>query len=113
VCIPAVRGVLLHRCYSGPRDNCLIFSASSRAAPHNVNWCWGVRVMALKSSFICPHCNAMYQVIRQGAGPETVYSEITCRACGGPLPNREGKYVHKYFLLRKGVRDKRWQRAGK
>jgi len=53
----------------------------------------------------------MYQVITEEAGPETVYSEITCNACGGPLPNREGKYVLKYFLLRKGARFQ--QRAGK
>jgi hypothetical protein len=53
----------------------------------------------------------MYQVITEEAGPETVYSEITCTACGGPLPNREGKYVLKYFLLRKGARFQ--QRAGK
>jgi hypothetical protein len=72
----------------------------------------GVRIMtAPKWSFLCPHCNAMYQVIRQKAGPETVYSEITCHACGGPLPNREGKHVLKYFLLRKGARFQ--QRAGK
>ena len=60
-----------------------------------------------KSSFICPLCNALYQIVRQAAGPETVYSEITCHACGFPLPNREGKYVLKYFLLRKGARVKR------
>ena len=64
-----------------------------------------------KVAFSCPNCNAMYQVVRQEAGPETVYSEITCHACGFPLPNREGKYVLKYFLLRKGARFQ--QRAGK
>ena len=74
----------------------------------------GVRIMVParpKSSFNCPRCKAMYQVITEEAGPETVYSEITCNACGGPLPNREGKYVLKYFLLRKGARFQ--QRAGK
>jgi hypothetical protein len=25
--------------------------------------------------------------------------EITCLACGGPLPSREGQFVLKYFLL--------------
>ena len=28
--------------------------------------------------------------------------EIVCRACGGPLTGREGKFVLKYFLLRRG-----------
>jgi hypothetical protein len=29
---------------------------------------------------------------------------VTCRACGGPLPAREGEFVLKYFLLRKAAR---------
>jgi hypothetical protein len=32
------------------------------------------------------------------------HREIACRACGAPLPAREGKYVLKYFLLRKAGR---------
>ena len=56
--------------------------------------------MAEKTSFTCPTCNALYQMVRQEAGPETVNSEITCRACGGPLPNGGGKFNLKYF--RKG-----------
>jgi hypothetical protein len=50
-------------------------------------------------------------MIRQEAGSETVNSEITCCACGGPLPNRDGKFVLKYFLLRKGGRIQRWRKA--
>jgi hypothetical protein len=62
----------------------------------------------MKPWFYCPHCNALYDVVRGEAGPETVYREITCRACGGPLPEREGQFVLKYFLLRKGLpRDRR------
>ena len=67
--------------------------------------------MAEKTSFTCPTCNALYQMVRQEAGPENVNSEITCRACGGPLPNREGKFVLKYFLLRKGGRIQRWRKS--
>jgi hypothetical protein len=51
--------------------------------------------------FNCPQCNALYQVVRGEAGPETVDREIACRACGAPLPGREGSFVLKYFLLRK------------
>ena len=57
----------------------------------------------MKLSFNCPHCNALYHIVRGEARPETVYSEITCRACGGSLPAREGQFVLKYFLLRKGL----------
>ena len=40
--------------------------------------------------FSCPNCNALYQVVKTEAGPETDNREITCRACGGPLPARDG-----------------------
>jgi hypothetical protein len=38
------------------------------------------------------------------ADPEMVERKITCRGCGGPLAAREGKFLLKYFLLRKGGR---------
>jgi hypothetical protein len=63
-----------------------------------------------KPSFHCPNCNALYQVVKVEAGPETGYRAITCRACGAPLPPREGKFVVKYFLLRTGGRIQRWRR---
>jgi hypothetical protein len=68
-------------------------------------------MMVGKSSFICPNCNALYRVVRVEIDPETVQREITCRACGERLPAREGKFVLKYFLLRKGGRIQRWKRA--
>jgi predicted Zn finger-like uncharacterized protein len=55
-----------------------------------------------RASFTCPNCNALYQVVRHEAGPETVNHEITCRACGSPFPARDGRFVLKYFVLRKG-----------
>jgi hypothetical protein len=54
--------------------------------------------------FTCPNCGAFYQVVKAEAGPETDTREITCRACGGPLTGRDGKFVLKYFLLRKRPR---------
>ena len=54
----------------------------------------------------CPHCNALYQIIKAEAGPESGDREVACRVCGGPLPGREGKFVVKYFLLRKAGRRK-------
>jgi predicted Zn finger-like uncharacterized protein len=54
------------------------------------------------ASFNCPHCQALYQVIKAEAGPETVDRAVPCRSCGEPLPSREGDLVLKYFLVRHG-----------
>jgi hypothetical protein len=62
--------------------------------------------------FNCPHCNALYQVIKAEGGPETIDSEIPCRACGGPLPGRTGSFVLKYFLLRNALRPDPRAREG-
>ena len=48
----------------------------------------------------CPNCNALYQIVKVEAGPEAVDRQVTCRACGGPLPGREGKFVINIFSLR-------------
>jgi hypothetical protein len=64
-----------------------------------------------KPTYFCPNCNALYQIVRVEAGPETAYREITCRDCGGPFPAREGKLVLKYFMLRKAARVQKWKRA--
>jgi len=62
----------------------------------------------MKPSFNCPHCDALYHVVRGEAGPETIYREITCLTCSRPLPERERQFVLKYFLLRKALpRDAR------
>ena len=63
------------------------------------------------SSFNCPNCSALYQVVRIEAGPETVTGDIACRSCGTSLPAREGKLVLKYFLLRNAGRIQKWKRA--
>ena len=61
--------------------------------------------------FTCPNCGAFYQVVEVEAGPETDNREIKCRACGGPLVGREGKFVLKYFLLRKAIPSRRLPKA--
>ncbi len=55
-------------------------------------------------SFTCANCQALYHVVKVEAGPETTEAEVTCCACGAPLPGREGKFVLKYFMLRHGAR---------
>ena len=65
------------------------------------------RVVAKGTQFFnCPNCNALYQIIKAEAGPESVDREVACRVCGGPLLGREGKFVVKYFMLRKAGRRK-------
>jgi hypothetical protein len=56
------------------------------------------------NTFTCPNCNALYQLVKVEAGPETDNREIACPVCGAPLAGRDGKFVLKYFLLRKDTR---------
>jgi transcription elongation factor Elf1 len=61
--------------------------------------------------FRCPKCEALYQLVRAKAVPETTNEgEIPCLVCGAPLSAREGELVLKYFLLRQAVRRKAWQK---
>ena len=60
--------------------------------------------------FTCPNCQALYDVVKVEAGPETTLQEVTCLSCGGPLPAREGKFVLKYFLLREASRSQKSRR---
>jgi predicted Zn finger-like uncharacterized protein len=57
--------------------------------------------------FTCPKCKALYEVVKVEAGPETDEREIMCSACGGAFAGREGKFVRKYFLLRKAIPPRR------
>jgi hypothetical protein len=64
-----------------------------------------------KPFYRCPHCSALYHIIKVEAGPESDDREITCRSCGGPLRASEGKFILKYFLLRKAGRRQRWKQG--
>ncbi len=55
-------------------------------------------------AFQLPALQRAYHVVRAQAGPETVGRELTCRACRGLLPSRDGKHVLKFLLLRKVAR---------
>jgi ribosomal protein S27E len=63
-------------------------------------------------SFKCPNCEALYQLVKVEAGPETTFHDVACPACGVPLPGREGNLILKYFLLRNGGRRRRAKRSG-
>ncbi len=73
----------------------------------------GTRIMARPTTvqfFKCPSCDALYQVVKAEAGPETSDGKIPCRVCGAPLAARDGEFVLKYFLLRQGGRKEVWQK---
>jgi hypothetical protein len=50
-----------------------------------------------KLYFNCPHCNALYHLIRTEAGPTAIDSWVTCLTCRGPIAAREGKFRLQYF----------------
>ena len=55
---------------------------------------------SLPSAFACPACRAKYKVIGiEASEPVALYSEIKCVRCGGPLPDRAGPLLLKYFLV--------------
>jgi hypothetical protein len=58
--------------------------------------------------FNCPHCDALYQVVKAEAGPEAINGDIACRVCRGPLAARDREFVLKYFFLRKAGRRQVW-----
>jgi hypothetical protein len=51
------------------------------------------------SRFNCPNCDASYMVVQVRAAPSTLYRQITCRSCDGPLEAQKGRFILKYFLL--------------
>ena len=48
------------------------------------------------TKFQCPTCDAKYKVVRIEAAP-TQDRQIECASCGGPLLDRQGRFVLKYF----------------
>jgi hypothetical protein len=44
----------------------------------------------------CPTCDTRYAVVRVEASPKHE-RQLPCLSCGGPLRNREGRHVLKYF----------------
>jgi hypothetical protein len=81
--------------------------ARLRCMLHPIRYADGVLMSSRFNTFTCPNCVALYQIVKVEAGPETVFREIACCVCGGPLAPREGEFVLKYFLLRKAARRRR------
>jgi hypothetical protein len=53
-----------------------------------------------------PELQSFYEVIRIEAGSGTDNRDKTRCACGNSFAGREGKFVPKYFILRKGIRSR-------
>jgi hypothetical protein len=68
------------------------------------------RLVTSATSAYCPHCEALYHVIKLEAAPESVDRQTKCAICDGSLSAGDGKYSLKYFLLRKAARRQKWQR---
>ena len=50
--------------------------------------------------FNCPKCKALYHVVKVAdLWPTEGDGNVNSRLCGEPLPDREGPYILKYFLL--------------
>ena len=45
--------------------------------------------------FTCPNCQALYQVVKVEAGPETVDCEVACRSCGALSARRVAANIAK------------------
>jgi hypothetical protein len=52
-------------------------------------------------SFNCPHCDALYIVVRVRNESGDEHGPIHCRACRGAIPPTDGDDLLKYFLVRK------------
>ena len=50
--------------------------------------------------FHCPHCKALYNVVRVKREPGKTYRPVRCRVCHGPLAATDGEDILKYFLVR-------------
>ena len=55
--------------------------------------------------FRCPICNAEYLVVRIEA-QATQDSSLLCLGCDGPLQDRDGKFVLKYFCTSESKHQK-------
>ena len=50
-----------------------------------------------REDFVCPHCHALYKVVRVKQGAPATYPTLHCVGCGQPLPSTDGENILKYF----------------
>jgi hypothetical protein len=51
-----------------------------------------------ESSFKCPTCDALYQVVKINAGQEAIGRETTCQVCGAQFPAQQGKLISNIYI---------------
>jgi hypothetical protein len=81
------------------------------------NRIWGRRMVDGRTtafrSFSCPKCQALYQIVKVEAGPESDFQDVPCPVCGEAFVGHEDNFVVKYFLLREATRVQKWRRLEK
>jgi hypothetical protein len=60
----------------------------------------------MKAAVYSCSCGAEYKVVQQEAPPDR-RKEIACLSCGAPLEPREGKFVLKYFRVKRPKKELR------
>ena len=51
-----------------------------------------------QSSFKCPTCDALYQVVKMNAGQEAIGRETTCQVFGAQFPAQQGKLISNIYI---------------
>ena len=51
-----------------------------------------------QSSFKCPTCDALYQVVKINAGQEAIGRETTCQVFGAQFPAQQGKLISNIYI---------------
>jgi DNA-directed RNA polymerase subunit RPC12/RpoP len=57
--------------------------------------------MGSSSRFNCSNCGALYEVVHVEAESIAIDRELACLSCGAPLQSRQGRFLLKYFLLKR------------
>jgi predicted RNA-binding Zn-ribbon protein involved in translation (DUF1610 family) len=57
--------------------------------------------MGSSTRFNCSNCGAAYEVVHVKAENVAIDCELACLSCGAPLQSRQGRFVLKYFLLKR------------
>jgi hypothetical protein len=60
------------------------------------------RFMMRTDSAYCPHCEALYHVIKLEAASETVERQTKCTICDEPLPAGDGSFLPEISVAKGG-----------
>jgi predicted Zn finger-like uncharacterized protein len=60
-------------------------------------------------TFACPHCRAVYKLVRVKTPPEPGDYPVACLHCGHVLAPREDEFLLKYFLVERPGKPERAQ----